>query len=199
MKNRSFLRRLSILLVCMLFAGSMFTLAGCKDKATEATAAEASDVKNYIDSQAASGLSAIQSVSGENAVTAGDFIEVSVEAATSNKAVTLTSHANVTTKAVASATSSDNGLATAYDVKTYVDNATGALDSSITESDSSAYVSATIAMKDGSLDAADSSISVQYTSLTVAPGAVTVTTAGLATGDDVKSAVEGALVWTVLS
>lgn len=93
--------------------------------------AEASDVKNYIDSQAASGLSAIQSVSGENAVTAGDFIEVSVEAATSNKAVTLTSHANVTTKAVASATSSDNGLATAYDVKTYVDNATGALDSSI--------------------------------------------------------------------
>lgn len=96
--------------------------------------AEASDVKNYIDSQAASGLSAIQSVSGEDAVTAGDFIEVSVEAATSNKAVTLTSHANVTTKAVASATSSDNGLATAYDVKTYVDNATGALDSVIAAS-----------------------------------------------------------------
>ena len=45
MKNRSFLRRLSILLVCMLFAGSMFTLAGCKDKTTEAKAAEASDVK----------------------------------------------------------------------------------------------------------------------------------------------------------
>ena len=96
--------------------------------------AEASDVKNYIDSQAASGLSAIQSVSGEDAVTAGDFIEVSVEAATSNKAVTLTSHANVTTKAVASATSSDNGLATAYDVKTYVDNATGALDSVVAAS-----------------------------------------------------------------
>jgi len=93
--------------------------------------AEASDVKKYIDSQAASGLSAIQSVSGEDAVTAGDFIEVSVEATTSNKVVTLTSHANVTTKAVASASSSDNGLATAYDVKTYVDNATGALDSSI--------------------------------------------------------------------
>lgn len=96
--------------------------------------AEASDVKNYIDSQAASGLSAIQSVTGETAVTAGDFIEVSVEAATSNKAVTLTSHANVTTQAVATASAQSNGLATALDVKTYVDNATGALDSSIAAS-----------------------------------------------------------------
>lgn len=93
--------------------------------------AEASDVKAYIDGQAAAGLSAIQSVTGEKAVTAGDFVEVSVEAATSNKAVTLTSHANVTTQAVASASAQSNGLATALDVKTYVDNATGALDSTI--------------------------------------------------------------------
>lgn len=126
--------------------------------------AEASDVKKYIDEQAASGLSAIQSVSGETAVAAGDFINVSVEAATSGKAVTLTSHANVTTQAVASATSESNGLATALDVQKYVDSTTASLDSSIAaasitnksanavEAEPEIYVFTGIEMVDGALD-----------------------------------------------
>lgn len=67
--------------------------------------------------------SAIQSVSGQTAVTNSDYVAISVEASTnsSTKAVTLTSHANVTTQDVSTATSSANGLATAYDVKQYID------------------------------------------------------------------------------
>lgn len=84
------------------------------------------------------------------------------------------------------------------EIKAYVDAKSGALDSDITESDSSTFVSATIAIVDGALNADDSSISVQYADLTATPGTITVNTAGIATGNDVKKAVEGALVWTVL-
>lgn len=83
-------------------------------------------------------------------------------------------------------------------IKAYVDAKAGALDSDITESDSSAFVSATIAIVDGALNADDSSISVKYADLTAAPGTITVNAAGIATGNDVKKAVEGALTWTLL-
>ena len=69
--------------------------------------------------------SAIQSVTGETAVTNSDYVTVSVEASTnsSTKAVTLSSHANVTTHSVANAVASTaDGLALASDVKDYVDS-----------------------------------------------------------------------------
>lgn len=64
--------------------------------------------------------SAVQSVTGETAVADSSYVAVSVEAATSNNAVTLTSHANVATKNVSTATDSSDGLATAYDVQQYI-------------------------------------------------------------------------------
>lgn len=69
--------------------------------------------------------SAIQSVSGETAVTNSSYVAVSVEASTnsSSKAVTLSSHANVTTHDVSTAVASTaDGLALASDVKSYVDS-----------------------------------------------------------------------------
>lgn len=68
--------------------------------------------------------SAIQSVSGQTAVSNSDYVAVSVEASTNSttKKVTLTSHANVTTHTVSDAATGANGLATALDVKTYVDS-----------------------------------------------------------------------------
>lgn len=76
--------------------------------------------------------SAIQSVTGETAVSNSNYVAVSVEAATTGTAVQLTSHANVTTQAVNSAVAgSADGLATAADVKSYVDSATGAIDTTI--------------------------------------------------------------------
>lgn len=69
--------------------------------------------------------SAIQSVSGETAVANSSYVAVSVEASTnsSSKAVTLTSHANVTTHDVSTAVASTaDGLALASDVKSYVDS-----------------------------------------------------------------------------
>lgn len=67
--------------------------------------------------------SAIQSVTGETAVSNSNYVAVSVEAATnsSTKAVTLTSHANVTVQPMSTAGSNNMGLAEASDVKTYVD------------------------------------------------------------------------------
>lgn len=63
----------------------------------------------------------VQSVTGETAVTNSSYIEISVEASTNaSKDVTLSSHANVTTHDVSTATASANGLATAYDVQEYV-------------------------------------------------------------------------------
>ena len=69
--------------------------------------------------------SAIQSVTGETAVSNSSYVAVSVEASTnsSTKAVTLTSHANVTTHDVSTAVaSSADGLALASDVKAYADS-----------------------------------------------------------------------------
>jgi hypothetical protein len=66
---------------------------------------------------------AIQSVTGETAVSNSNYVAVSVEASTNStsKAVTLTSHANVTTHDVSTAASGADGLATALDVKNYID------------------------------------------------------------------------------
>ena len=75
--------------------------------------------------QGAKADTAIQSVTGEAAVTNSSYVKVSVEATTqpSSKAVTLTSHANVTTHDISTAVANTaDGLAVASDVKTYVDS-----------------------------------------------------------------------------
>lgn len=71
--------------------------------------------------QGTAAASALQSVSGETAVTDSSYIAISVEASTNGTAVALSSHANVTTQDVSTASSSADGLATALDVKNYVD------------------------------------------------------------------------------
>lgn len=63
---------------------------------------------------------AVQTVTGQTAVTDSSYITISVETARTNNDVTLTSHANVTMKDVSTASSSSDGLATAYDVQQYV-------------------------------------------------------------------------------
>lgn len=63
---------------------------------------------------------AVQTVTGQTAVADSSYITISVETARTNNDVTLTSHANVTMKDVSTASSSSDGLATAYDVQQYV-------------------------------------------------------------------------------
>lgn len=65
----------------------------------------------------------IQSITGETATTQGDYINVKVTATEDdNHDYTLSTTSNVTTQAVSTATATANGLATAYDVKGYVDS-----------------------------------------------------------------------------
>ena len=75
--------------------------------------------------QGAKADSAIQSVTGQAAVANSSYVKVSVEATTqaSTKAVTLSSHANVTTHDISTAVANTaDGLAVASDVKSYVDS-----------------------------------------------------------------------------
>ena len=75
--------------------------------------------------QGAKADSAIQSVTGQAAVANSSYVKVSVEASTqaSTKAVTLSSHANVTTHDISTAVANTaDGLAVASDVKSYVDS-----------------------------------------------------------------------------
>lgn len=65
----------------------------------------------------------IQIITGEDGITQGDYINVKVSATEDdNHNYTLSTTSNVTTQAVETATSTANGLATAYDVKGYVDS-----------------------------------------------------------------------------
>ena len=96
--------------------------------------------------QGAKADTAIQSVTGETAVASGNYVAVSVEAATDSttKAVTLTSHANVTTQAVSTADATTaNGLALAADVKNYVDGQRTAVDTAIAAMDADLDASGT--------------------------------------------------------
>ena len=94
--------------------------------------------------QGAKADSAIQSVSGQTAVANSNYVAVSVEAATNNNAVTLTSHANVTTQAIATAVAlTADGLATAADVRTYVDGKATTIDQTIAAMDADLDASGT--------------------------------------------------------
>lgn len=94
--------------------------------------------------QGAKADTAIQSVTGETAVTNGNYVAVSVEAATTGTDVTLTSHANVTTHTVSDAAAGTaDGLATAADVKSYVDGQKTAVDTVIAAMDADLDASGT--------------------------------------------------------
>jgi len=69
----------------------------------------------------------IQTITGENATTQGNYIDVKVTATkgASDDNYTLSTTSNVTTHAVETAESGADGLATALDVKTYVDTKVG--------------------------------------------------------------------------
>lgn len=95
------------------------TLIGASTDAS--TADTIYGAKAYADEVAGN---AIQGVTGETATTDSSYIEISVEASINgSNEVTLSSHANVTTHDVSTATDASDGLATAYDVKQYVANA----------------------------------------------------------------------------
>lgn len=79
----------------------------------------------HLDSSVVAALnkanSAVQTVTGETAVTNSSYIAVAVNASKDdNNNVTLSTTANVTMKDVSTATDSNDGLATAYDVQQYV-------------------------------------------------------------------------------
>lgn len=96
--------------------------------------------------QGAKADTAIQGVTGETAVTNSNYVAVSVEAAedTNTHEVTLSSHANVTTHAVANAAAGTaDGLATAADVKNYVDTAVTNINTTITGLDADLDASGT--------------------------------------------------------
>lgn len=63
---------------------------------------------------------AVQTVTGETATTDGDYVDVKVTATRSGNDVTLATTSNVTTKDVSTAAANADGLATAYDVQTFV-------------------------------------------------------------------------------
>lgn len=92
--------------------------------------------------QGAKADSAIQSVGGQAAVSNSNYVAVSVEASTVNNAVTLTSHANVTTASIVNSGTAD-GLATAADVKNYVDGKTTTIDQTIAAMDADLDASGT--------------------------------------------------------
>lgn len=96
--------------------------------------------------QGAKADTAIQGVTGETAVANSNYVAVSVEAAEDENTheVTLSSHANVTTQAVAgAAVGTADGLATAADVKKYVDDAVAGITGTIADLDADLDASGT--------------------------------------------------------
>ena len=94
--------------------------------------------------QGAKADTAIQNVTGETAVDNSNYVKVSVEAAKTGTDVALTSHANVTTHTVSDAVvGTADGLATAADVKSYVDGQKSAVDTAIANMDADLDASGT--------------------------------------------------------
>ena len=97
--------------------------------------AEASDVKDYVDTQVGTAIQSVDGSSTENAktVTASDYATVKVTATTdSSKNVTLDSAIGLTVQAMNSADSTHMGLAEASDVKSYVDTKANVVNESAT-------------------------------------------------------------------
>ena len=140
----------------------------------------------------------IQTITGETATTQGDYINVKVSAAkgTNDNNYTLSTTSNVTTHAVSTAASGADGLATALDVKTYVDGQVGTavktVDGSATEKAKTVTASdyATVkvtATTDSSKNVTlDSAIGLTVQAMNSADS----THMGLAEASDVKSYVD---------
>lgn len=90
-----------------------------------------------------------------------------------------------------------NGLAKVADTQTFVQTVVESLDASVADKDSKEFVEIKIEETDGRLSSAD--VAVTYGAFTVTPGNVTASTQGVADASAVAAAVNGALVWTVLS
>ena len=82
-------------------------------------------------------------------------------------------------------------------IKSYIDDKTGTLDSSVFDADdTNGFVSVEVVQEKGALKS--DTVSVTYTDISVSPGTIVVTNNGVATGNDIAAAVNGALVWTIL-
>jgi len=80
-------------------------------------------------------------------------------------------------------------------IKAYVDAVSGALDSSVTDTDN--FVTVKTTQENGALSAQD--VTVVTADISAGPGAIDVESDGLVTGATLKTAIEHALTWTVLS
>lgn len=140
----------------------------------------------------------IQTITGETATTQGDYVDVKVTATkgANDDNYTLSTTSNVTTHAVSTAASGADGLATALDVKTYVDGKVGtavqSVDGSSTEKAKSVTASdyATVkvtATTDSSKNVTlDSAIGLTVQAMNSADS----THMGLAEASDVKTYVD---------
>ena len=80
-------------------------------------------------------------------------------------------------------------------IKSYIDAVSGALDSSVTDTDN--FVTVKTTQENGALSAQD--VTVVIADISAGPGAIDVESNGLVTGSILKTSVESALLWTVLS
>lgn len=140
----------------------------------------------------------IQTIAGETATTQGDYINVKVTATkgASDDNYTLSTTSNVTTHAVSTAASGADGLATALDVKTYVDGKVGtavqSVDGSSTEKAKSVTASDYATVKvTASTDASNNVTLDSAIGLTVqVMSSADSSNMGLAEASDVKSYVD---------
>ena len=140
----------------------------------------------------------IQTITGETATTQGDYVNVKVTATkgANDDNYTLSTTSNVTTHAVSTAASGADGLATALDVKTYVDGKVGtavqSVDGSSTENAKSvtasdyATVKVTVTTDASNNVTLDSAIGLTVQAMSSADSSHM----GLAEASDVKSYVD---------
>lgn len=140
----------------------------------------------------------IQTITGETATTQGDYINVKVTATkgSSDDNYTLSTTSNVTTHSVSDATDSNNGLATAKDVKDYVDGQVGTAVQSVDGSEAEnaksveqsdyATVKVSATTDTNNNVTLDSAVSLTIQSVSSADA----THMGLAEANDVKSYVD---------
>lgn len=140
----------------------------------------------------------IQTITGETATTQGEYVNVKVTATkgADNNNYTLSTTSNVTTHTVADATDINNGLATAKDVKDYVDEKVGtavqSVDGSTTENakvvTNSDYATVKVSATTDNRNnvTLDSAVALKIQSVSTADA----TNMGLAEAKDVKSYVD---------
>jgi hypothetical protein len=140
----------------------------------------------------------IQTITGETATTQGDYVNVKVTATkgVSDNNYTLSTTSNVITHSVSDATDSNNGLATAKDVKDYVDGQVGtavqSVDGSVAENakniTNSDYATVKVSAKTDTNNnvTLDSAVALTIQSVSSADA----THMGLAEAKDVKSYVD---------